>query len=62
MFVASLEGFFFGPRDQIIADNGEIGPFYPRRASLKQKEYLNLLRDFEKGKIWAFSRHKAFNH
>lgn len=48
LFIASPIGFFFEPCNTIVRNNGVIGILYP--SSIKQetqKQYLNLLKEFE---------------
>ncbi|OGD56540.1 hypothetical protein A2V71_02535 [Candidatus Berkelbacteria bacterium RBG_13_40_8] len=48
LFIASLDGFFFGPCNEIVINNGEIGILYDKWASKEtQGKYLQLLREFE---------------
>ncbi|MBU0486826.1 MAG: hypothetical protein KKA07_02940 [Bacteroidetes bacterium] len=50
LFVASPEGFFFGPCNTIVTNKGEIGSLFTKWASQKdQNEYLQLLKEFELG-------------
>jgi hypothetical protein len=50
LFVASPDGFFFGPCRSVLRDGGQISPLSDNWVSkgLKAK-YLELLRDFEVG-------------
>lgn len=48
LFIASPDGFFFEPCNEISAKNGEIGPLYPKWAeAVLQSEYLKILKQFE---------------
>lgn len=49
LFIASLDGFFFGPCHDIVNNKGEIGTLYYKWADKEiQEKYLKLLREFEK--------------
>jgi len=48
LFVASTDGFFFGPCNEISMKDGEIGALYSKWAeSTIQSEYLKILKWFE---------------
>lgn len=48
LFVASPDGFFFGPCNSVSNDNGEIGPLYEKWVPMEiQKKYLALMNQFE---------------
>jgi len=48
LFIASLDGFFFGPCNTIVNKDGEIGHLYDKWADKEtQGKYLKLLREFE---------------
>lgn len=49
LFLATLDGFFFGPCNEIIEDQGEIRPLLTQWIRREiQDEYLELLREFER--------------
>ena len=55
LFVASPDGFFFEPCNDISMKNGEIGQLYPKWVELNmQAEYLKILKQFEPriSEIW----------
>lgn len=48
LFVASLDGFYFDEVNAIINNNGKISPLeHPQIPTETQREYLQILRDFE---------------
>src|SRR5919199_1306167 len=48
LFLATPDGFYFGPCQDIIADGGEIKPLLEKWVKKGvQQEYLSLLREFE---------------
>ena len=48
LFIATPQGFFFEPCNTILNNNGEIKPLHETWVDLEtQKEYLNLLNEFE---------------
>jgi hypothetical protein len=50
LFVASPDGFFFGPCRSVVRDGGRITPLSDNWVSKELKaKYLELLRDFEVG-------------
>ncbi|MDD5430946.1 MAG: hypothetical protein PHP03_01860 [Candidatus Pacebacteria bacterium] len=49
LFLATPKGFFFGPCNTIVTDNGKIGVLYDKWASKEiQEKYLELLNEFER--------------
>ncbi len=56
LFIASPDGFFFGPCNEISMKNGQIGELYPKWAEQNiQADYLKILRQFEPraSEIWS---------
>lgn len=50
MFIATLDGFLFDSVENIVANHGQVAPFYDTNISATQQEkYLAMLRDFEAG-------------
>ncbi|MEI6587861.1 MAG: hypothetical protein WCO05_02840 [Candidatus Moraniibacteriota bacterium] len=50
LFVATLDGFYFDEINVIIKNNGDIHPLeHPQISKEIQRQYLNIIRDFEKG-------------
>lgn len=48
LFIASLDGFYFEEINKIISDNGKIPKLeHPFISSKLQKQYLQILKDFE---------------
>jgi hypothetical protein len=49
LFVATLDGFYFGEINEIIQSNGAIEPLqHAQIENEMQKKYLQILQDFEK--------------
>ncbi len=47
LFVATPQGFFFGPCNEIFNKDGEIGPLYQKWVNKEvQEKYLNLMNEF----------------
>lgn len=50
LFIASPTGFYFGPCNTIVTNNGDVGRLYSKWATQDaQDAYLNLLKEFELG-------------
>jgi hypothetical protein len=50
LFVATLDGFYFDEINKIIENEGNISPLkHPQISEEIQSQYLNILKDFEKG-------------
>lgn len=50
LFVATLDGFYFDEINVIIENNGDIHLLeHPQISKEIQEQYLNIIRDFEKG-------------
>lgn len=48
LFIATLDDFYFGAIDEIIAHDGQIKPLEdPRLPKHEMEQYLQILRDFE---------------